>query len=126
MVMPEVDLDHLRPEIEERIIRRKESQKELLRWLASKSIVVQRKTLQRRINQWGLPRRGLSIEPKAIEQVEYLFHYTTKDDAAIAADLNAQGLHLTALQVLRRTRQVKSRRGDLHLLSDARQIYAEP
>jgi|tagenome__1003787_1003787.scaffolds.fasta_scaffold20898812_2 hypothetical protein len=97
--MPEVDLDRLRPEIEDRITRRKHPQQEVLRWLAAQGIAIDRKTLQRRISQWGIQRRGLSEDPDVAAQVDYLFHHTAKDDAEIASHLANQGLHLTARQV---------------------------
>ena len=90
MPRPEVNLDHLRPEIEQRIILRKQSHKEVLAWLATQGIVINRKTLQRRIIQWGISRHGPAAHETAVASVENAFRYTTKDDTAIARDLNAQ------------------------------------
>ena len=45
MPRPEVNLDRLRPEIEQRIILRKQSHKEVLAWLATQGIFINRKTL---------------------------------------------------------------------------------
>jgi hypothetical protein len=99
MPRPEVNLDHLRPEIEQRIILRKQSHKEVLAWLATQGIVINRKTLQRRIIQWGISRHGPAAHETAVASVENAFRYTTKDDTAIARDLNAQGIQSTARQV---------------------------
>lgn len=94
MPRPEVNLDRLRPEIEQRIILRKQSHKEVLAWLATQGIVINRKTLQRRIIQWGISRHGPAAHETAVASVESAFRYTTKDDTAIARDLNAQELQM--------------------------------
>ena len=69
MPRPEVNLDRLRPEIEQRIILRKQSHKEVLAWLAIQGIVINRKTLQRRIIQWGISRHGPAACETAVASV---------------------------------------------------------
>src|SRR5438045_8558937 len=91
MPRPEVNLDHLRPEIEQRIILRKQSHKEVLAWLATQGIVINRKTLQRRIIQWGISRHGSAAHETAVASGESALRYTQKDETASARDLNAEG-----------------------------------
>jgi hypothetical protein len=85
-------------------------------------MAIHRKILQRCISQWGISRRGLSIDPAVVAQVQHIFHHTTKDDAAISRELEAQGLHLTALQVkrLRLTQGWRRRTADDEQLAEQR------
>ena len=78
MPRPKVNLDRLRPEIEQRIILRKQSHKEVLAWLATQGIVINRKTLQRRIIQWGISRHGPAAHETAVASVESAFRYNYK------------------------------------------------
>src|SRR5436305_15256872 len=61
---------------------------------ATQGIVINRKTLQRRIIQWGISRHGPAAHETAVASVERAFRYTTKDDMAIARDVNAQELQM--------------------------------
>src|SRR5947207_11306307 len=76
MPRPEVNLDRLRSEIKQRIIPRKHSHKEVLAWLVTQRIVINRKTLQRRIIQWGISRHGPAGHETAVASIQNTFHYT--------------------------------------------------
>ena len=99
MVRPQAIPEHVRPEIERRIMVEKQSQQDILYWLADQGYTYKASTLKRRCKQWGISRRGLSTDPAVLDYINSQFHTTLDDDATIARGLNERGFPVTASTV---------------------------
>jgi hypothetical protein len=84
MVRPQVTPDHLRDEIERRIMVKKQTHKHVLHWLATQGYICKYNTLERRYKQWGITRRRLSIKPVVISYIDARFHIIFNNDRTIA------------------------------------------
>jgi hypothetical protein len=69
MVRAQAIPEHLRPEIERRILVEKQPQRDILQWLANQGYVCQAMTLKRRCKQWGITRRGLGVDPAVVSHI---------------------------------------------------------
>jgi len=94
-----IDLEPYRAAIEQRLLIDHQSHAEVLTWLEEEGITVAPRTLKRRCKEWGVTRRALTSNDTAIAEVEQQYFSTHGSDEAIATTLNAQGLHLSAIQV---------------------------
>src|ERR1700731_4011317 len=93
-----IDLEPYRAAIKQRLLIDHQSHREVLAWLEKEGVTITSKTLKRRCKEWGVTRRGLTSDATVIAQVEEQYFSTHASDEAIAATLNAQGLHLSAIQ----------------------------
>jgi hypothetical protein len=96
-----IDLEPYRAAIEQRLLIDHQSHSEVVAWLEKEGVTIAPRTLRRRCNEWGVTRRALTSDVAATAQVEQQYFSTHASDEAIAATLNAQGLHLSAIQVRR-------------------------
>jgi hypothetical protein len=94
-----IDLEPHRAAIEQRLLIDHQSHGEVLAWLEKEGVTVAPKTLKRRCKEWGVTRQALTSDVAVIPQVEQQYLSTHASNEAIAATLNAQGLHLSAIQV---------------------------
>jgi hypothetical protein len=96
-----IDLGPHREEIERRILIQKQSQKEILSWLAGRGIICTRMTLSRYCKSWGVRKNTTSsaTDPALLEGIRLAFDTTFDNDETIAKKLAAQGIHTTRNQV---------------------------
>jgi hypothetical protein len=98
---PSYKIDDLQPQI----IQLKEqgfTHKQVLDWLANEGIQCTLRTLERRLQQWGVRREAATAEvtDELAERVNYLFHHNLYSDSQIASKIiEEDGLQTSARQV---------------------------
>jgi hypothetical protein len=100
---PILTIDHFQPEIS-RLIEEGLTNKQLLDWLLEEGgIQCTLRTLERRLQQWGIRRNAVTqvlITDELAERVNYLFHHTLLSDSQIAIKIAEEdGLQTSANQV---------------------------
>ena len=82
------EIDCLQPQV----IKLKEegfTHKQVLDWLANEGIQCSLRTLERRLQQWGVRREAATAEvtDELAERVNYLFHHNLYSDSQIASKI---------------------------------------
>jgi hypothetical protein len=90
---------HLRPEIERRILQERQTHRDVLHLLAGEGYICQKRSLIRRCNEWGISRRGAGDDPVVLEYIDNQFHITLDNDEKIAGQLATLGHSVIASRV---------------------------
>ena len=79
-------IDHFQPQLSQ-LKKEGLTNKQLLDWLLENGIQCTLRTLERRLQQWGIRRNAVTqmlITDELAERVNYLFHHTLLSDSQIA------------------------------------------
>jgi hypothetical protein len=100
MPRPRKNLDRFRDEIERRITDR-QTQDQILSWLATQGVNVSKNTLSSLYVAWGVSRhtRTVASEADLVSAIYAAYHSTNHSDQIIADNVTAQGIPTTTNQV---------------------------
>jgi hypothetical protein len=99
MPRPRHELDEYRDEIERRIANR-QTQNQILSWLASQQFYTSKNTLSSRCVAWAACRRTTTAASEdLVSAIDMAYHTTNHSDNTIAENITAQGIPTTMNQV---------------------------